>query len=490
MTSPADPATAVLGAILPGRHDLLETALRRLRPVHFTGQVLPSLFTYLGNYLNATGEVATRIALEWTLESQRVQSGTLQMYLETFDMLCALQVSDGEFSAAVDQLRGAASERATGEALSEAYEILTRGREDKLGPEDARQHILTRFAEIDADLNQAEAPEGDVRSEHEHILSRYAAVAKRRQEMGGKPGIQTGIPELDDRLGGGLGNGEMALVVGFSSSGKTSLCVSTTWNAVVVQGRNVVYFTSETLRHQVVNKLVSRHSRHPKYAQELPDGLDSAKIRAGTLSGPEVAQFSEVLTDFTSNEEYGKCYVAQLPFGATVGTVAARLSRIGHMFPVHLCVIDYVQLLRADRRRDASHEEASQMVKDVKAIAATFGGGVGVPVISPWQVSRAGRDRALKEGGYSGVDLAGTAEAFNTPDVVFSLLEPLRIENPRMTPVKGEVLKNRDGPRGSVIQLKVDYATSLFRSEDSGPSGFSSYMGSEGSSIESLIAGN
>jgi len=231
----------------------------------------------------------------------------------------------------------------------------------------------------------------------------------------------------------------------------------------VAQGRNVVYFTSETLRHQVVNKLVSRHSRHPKYAQELPDGLDSAKIRAGTLSGPEVAQFSEVLTDFTSNEEYGKCYVAQLPFGATVGTVAARLSRIGHMFPVHLCVIDYVQLLRADRRRDASHEEASQMVKDVKAIAATFSGGVGVPVISPWQVSRAGRDRALKEGGYSGVDLAGTAEAFNTPDVVFSLLEPLRRRFPWLRPSRPSQLRGCDAAPPSPVLPALRFAPACMR---------------------------
>jgi replicative DNA helicase len=184
------------------------------------------------------------------------------------------------------------------------------------------------------------------------------------------------------------------------------------------------------------------------------------------LSGPEIAQYQEVLSDFTGNPAYGKCYVAQLPFGATVSTVASRLARIGHLFEVHLCIIDYVQLLRADQRRDASHEEAAQIVKDVKAIAATFNGGLGVPVISPWQVNRPGRDRALKEGSYSGVDLASTAEAFNTPDIVITLLEPQKIENPRNTPVKCELLKNRDGPRGVMIPLKVDYATSVFRAED------------------------
>jgi replicative DNA helicase len=476
MTTPQDPETVILGAVLPDRVDRLEMATRRLRPKHFSGQVLPSLFAFFGNYLDLTGEVATRQALAGFLENRRVQSGTIALWLETFDAVMAVQVSDGEFKWAVEQLREMASSNATGVALSGAYEILTRGVETPkgekvVGPDAARQYVMEKFAEIDADLNQAEAPEGDIRQERAQIISRYAATAERVKRAGGMPGIATGIAPLDRLLGGGVQSGEFALVAGFSSSGKTSLCVSTTWNACVVQGKNVVLFTSETLRPQVINKIISRHSRHPQWVMEMPDGIDSARIRAGSLSGPEIAQYQEVLDDFTDNPAYGKCFVAQLPFGATVGTVASRLARIGHLFEVHLCIIDYVQLLRADQRRDASHEEAAQIVKDVKAIAATFGSGTGVPVISPWQVNRPGRDRALKEGSYSGVDLASTSEAFNSPDIVITLLEPQKIENPRGTPVKGELLKNRDGPRGAQIPLKVDYATSFFQAEDDVPGG-------------------
>jgi replicative DNA helicase len=466
----------ILGGVLPDRADRLETATRLLRPRHFSGQVLPECFGLLGRYLDMTGEVMTRVALAGFLESQRAQSGTIALYLEIYDAAMAVQISDGEFTWAVEQLRELASAQATGEAISGGYEVLTRGMEvpkngRMVGPEAARQYVMEQFAAIDAELNQAEAPEGDVRQEQQQILSRYAATAERVKRAGGMPGIATGVAPVDDLLGGGIQNGEFAIVAGFSSSGKTSLCVSTTWNACVVQGKNVVLFTSETLRHQVINKIISRHSKHPQWAMEMPDGIDSARIRAGSLSGPEISQYQEVLSDFTGNPGYGKCYVAQLPFGATVGTLSSRLARIGHLFEVHLVIIDYVQLLRADQRRDASHEEAAQIVKDVKAIAATYGGGIGVPVISPWQVNRPGRDRALKEGSYSGVDLASTAEAFNTPDIVLTLLEPQKIENPRNTPVKAELLKNRDGPRGVMIPVKVDYATSYFRPEESSQGG-------------------
>jgi replicative DNA helicase len=447
--------------------------MRRLRPVHFGGQVNPQLFALLGRYLDMTGEVMTRAALQGFLEQQRSQAGTVAMYLEVYDQLAGTQATDGEFGWAVERLREVASEQATGEALSAAYEILTRGVEDKngervVGPEAARLHVLERFAAIDVELNQSESPEGDIRQEQSQIIGRFMKSVEGRKRQGGRTGIGTGVAAIDDLLGGGLGNGELALVAGFSSSGKTSLCVSTAWHACVAQGKNVVFFTSETLRPQVVNKLIARHSRHPQFDMELPDGIDSKRIREGSLSGPEIAAYSEVLRDFTDNPAYGKCYVAQVPWGATIGQVRSRLSRIGHLFEVHLCIIDYLGLLNSDRKRDTSHEETAQIVKDTKAMAATHEGGTGVPCISPWQVNRPGRDRALKEGSYAGIDLAGSAEAFNTPDVVLTLLEPAKIENPRACPVKGELLKNRDGPRGAVIPLKIDYATSFFRCEDGG----------------------
>ncbi len=477
MTSPQDPGLTILGSILPDRADRLETAMRRLRPLHFSGQVMPNLFAFLGNYLDMTGEVATRQAVAGFLESQRAQSGTVALWLETFDAALAVQVTDGEFTWGVEQLREAASTEATGQAISGGYEVLTRGMEVPkagriVGPEAARQYVMEKFAEIDADLNQSEAPEGDVRQEQQQILARYAATAESWKRAGGRPGIATGIDPLDGILGGGIQNGEFAIVAGFSSSGKTSLCVSMTWNACVTQGKNVVVFTSETLRPEVINKLVARHSRHEQYSMESPDGLDSSRIRAGSLSGPEIIQYQEVLGDFSGNPNYGKCYVAQLPFGATIGNVASRLARIGHLFEVHLVIIDYLGLLRADQKRDASHEETAQMLKDAKGIAATFNGGRGVGVVSPWQVNRPGRERALAKGSYAGVDLAQSQEAFNTPDIVVTLLEPERIENFRNTPVKVEVLKNRSGARGAMIPVKVDYATSLFRAEESAGSGF------------------
>lgn len=39
----ADPGLLVIAGALKGRADLLEQAIRKLRPVHFSGQVLPQM---------------------------------------------------------------------------------------------------------------------------------------------------------------------------------------------------------------------------------------------------------------------------------------------------------------------------------------------------------------------------------------------------------------------------------------------------------------
>lgn len=469
MTDSSDIGMALLGGILPASYTRLETARRLIQPEWLPSVAQRDLFVMLGNYADLTGEVMPRPALAQSLAMRQAQAGTAQMYQEVYDLAVAIEVTQGQFTWAIQVLRDQAATRATGSAITEAYEIMDRGIDDGkggrlAGSAAARARLLQRIAEIDADQSAEAAPEGDVRAEFGQITALYNDAVRRRQS-GASPGIALGIPSIDDYLGGGLRRGELGLVVGFSTAGKTSLCVSIAWNACVIQGRNVVFFTAETLRGELTGRLLARHSRHPKFAAEIPGGLDSLKIRSGTLPPEEQAWYYEVARDFTSGQGYGRCYVAQIPYGETLGSLFGRLNRIGRLFQPDLVIIDYLQLVRADRRRDASHEETGQMLQAAKQFAPAYDGGLGVPVLSPWQVNRSGRREALSKdrGFYTGLDLAATAEAFNTPDVVLTLLDPERIENMRAAQLRGELIKNRNGPRGAPVRLTADYATCLFQ---------------------------
>jgi replicative DNA helicase len=473
-----DHAKTVLSAIIPRRRDLLETALLKLTPDHFPDKSQSNLFQLLERYSDGTGGVLTRLALEDLMRGR--DAGVANHYYELYDLFAEREVEDSEFLWSIQQLRELAADKATGEVLSEAMEILVNGKEieggDALkGNEEARAYALEAFANIDRDLTMQEAPEGDMREERNDMVQDYIDRKKLR-ESGVSQGIEFGISELDEKTGG-MQAGELVLIAGYSSDGKTSLCVQTAWHASVMQGKNVVFLTTETLRPQVRRKLIARHSMLPLF--EAPEGLNTRDLKAGTLSKSQEQTFKDVITDFTKNPEYGKLYIAQVHRSSTITSIEQTLYRIQRRFNIDLVVCDYLQLLKADRNRNDDRQELSSVVKNAKQVAATFDNGRGVAFMSPWQVNRAARDKAESVGHYTSSALAETAEATNTADLIVSVFAPTDNSN-RHAEVKGQILKSRDGETTNSLLMSVDYATSTFTSKPS--MGFGPALGGSTSS--------
>jgi replicative DNA helicase len=280
-------------------------------------------------------------------------------------------------------------------------------------------------------------------------------------------GILTGIPELDKLLKGSfLRPGQFGIVAGYTSAGKTAFCCQLAWDVSVNQRKDVVYFTTETLRSQVRTKLVARHSRLPQFG--LPKGLNTRDITEGTLDEREVAAFQAVLRDFRENPDYGHCYVAQVPRGATVPVIEAKMTAVARQFHVDLVIMDYLQLWKPARPRKDRREELAEIVMETKQVASTFADGAGAAILSPWQVSRAGREAAKANGGaYTYEALAETAESVNTADILLTLFDP---ENDtsmgRNVPLDLDILKNRDGERGGRLKLTADFANATFAARD------------------------
>jgi replicative DNA helicase len=467
MADSLDHGRTVLGAILAGRPDLLSLAQRSLRPEHFTDSVQASLFAFCERYADQTRGVLPRAALADILRS--APPGTVLKYEEYFDLLTADPVSDDAFAWSAEQLRELHAERRTGDLNARAYKILTQGDSDGKrelrGHADARAFLLSGLAEIERDLAAESAPEGDMRAEEREIKEDYVA---RLQQRSAGTAVSTGIASLDAKLGGGLQRGELDLIAAYTSAGKSKLCGFTAHNAVVHQGKNVVIFTSETLRSQVRFGILARHSREPQFGIDC--GINTRDMKSGTLKDPKA--FGRVLHDFAGNPAYGRCYIAQVPRGATIGTLEARLARLGREFTADLVIVDYLALLRAETRHRDLRENLVEIIKEAKQVAATYSDGLGVPLLSPWQVRRESRDEASKRGYYTLNDLAETAEASNTADAIMWLLEPDSDDSRgRDVRVKAGLMKNRDGERGGdPVELRADYATAYFAEAGSGTS--------------------
>jgi replicative DNA helicase len=453
----------VLGAIVPGRRDLLEKATRVLTTEHFVATEQQMLFGLLTQYHDRVGGVLTQGALDDL--TARIDVGRAAIYREAYLGYAESSVGDEQFEWSLDQLRELASERATSEAIVNAMEILRTGQEvdgePLKGAEDARSYLSLSLGQIDRQMTMQAAPEGDVRAEEKDILSDYQ-TRKEIALSGASRGVLFGVDALDQKIGG-LQRGEVVLIAGYSSDGKTTLLTQLAWSAAIEQGKNVVFFTTETLRDQVRRKILARHSMLEQFGLHATGGINSYDIKNGTIPEPLEDRFREIVSDFTNNPDYGTVYIKQVPRGASLTYLEQSLASLERKFGVDLVCMDYLALLTSERKRGTTREELAAIMKDSKQIATSFGGGKGVPLVSPWQVSRAAREKAADAGKYTSASLSETAEATNTADLIVGLLAPID-NSERRVQVDMQILKNRDGPTANDLRVDVDYGTSWFRS--------------------------
>jgi replicative DNA helicase len=443
----------------------MEKALTALTKEHFPDPVLADMFVLIDRYATRTGAVLTQSVVH-DIMRKTADAGRLAHLGETYELLAETNITDAEFDWSVSELQDRLAEKQTQFALTEAMEILTVGKPGKdgevtVGHESARDFLMTELSTIEKELHIQDSPEGDIREEEKDVLAEYAE-RKKLLLAGQSQGIKFGIESLDDKLGG-LQRGELVLSAGYSSDGKTTLCTQLAWSAVVEQKKNVVFFTTETVRDTVRRKLYSRHSKLPLFG--LDEGINTRDIKAGTLTDALEVKFEEVVREFARNSEYGKLHISQVPRGATVASIEAQMYRLQNKFDIDLVVLDYAALLRPASRRDTDREALSGILKELKQTITTFNGGRGVPLVSPWQVSRAARDEAARVGYYTSKALAETSEATNSADVIISILREEN-QDSRYADLKGQILKNRDGETAASLIYKVDYATSYFQSQN------------------------
>jgi replicative DNA helicase len=489
LTTAKEHGRIVLGGIIPNRVDLLENALRELTPEHFVDAVQSNTFKLLEHYFQKTNGVLTAGALDDLLKN--ADAGRKALYAEAYGDYKTLKVDDSDYLWSVSELREAFAEEKMKSAIVDTMEILTKGLEQKgetlQGQEQAREYLLDKLSEIDSSMSEQSAPHGDMRSEAELILSEYNS-AKESHNSGQMTGVQFGIPALDEKVGG-LQRGDLVLSAAYSNDGKTTLCIQLAWSAAIEQGKNVLFLSTETVNTVVRRRLVARHSKHPKFAEwNLPEGLNSKNLKAGTLNAHEEEFHRAVVEDFTDpSTEYGHMYIHQVPRFATMDQVEQIMLATQKKFDIDLVVCDYLALLRPIGSRNTDRESLSGIIKNAKQIATTFNKGRGVPFVSPWQVNRAAKEDADSMGRYTSKALAETAEATNTPDIIVSILAPVD-NTERYATLTAQVLKHRDGETADGISLGVDYATCAFTSRDSTIEGYAvQSFGSSFGALDNLI---
>ena len=247
--------------------------------------------------------------------------------------------------------------------------------------------------------------------------------------------IPTGLPQLDEKfiMNGGLGKGELGVVIGGAGAGKSHWLVALGAHAMKL-GKNVVHYTLE----------LSESAVGIRYDSHLCE-IDSTNV-------PELKDV--VIEKYKNMKGMGRLIIKEYPTSsATVYTLRAHLERLSvRGFIPDMIIIDYADIMRSTRQYDSLRHELKLIYEELRALA----GELKVPIWSASQSNKEGTQADI-------IDMSNMSEAFGkafVSDVIISIS--------RKTTEKAAgtgrlyMAKNRAGKDGIVWPIKIDTAQSRF----------------------------
>jgi len=280
-----------------------------------------------------------------------------------------------------------------------------------------------------AEQNFFRVTEQRIRNQPDHIQKFLAETFKQIEARDGHliTGLSTGFVELDD-LTTGLQNGEMVVVAGRPSMGKTAFGLNMAEHIAIEEGKAVAFFSMEMGKQQVAQRILCSRAR-----------IDSRKLRRGMLSEEEIAHLGIICGDLES----AAIYVDDTP-GMTVMELRAKARRLVIRHQIAVVFVDYMQLMYQPRV-DSRQQEIAEISRGLKALARDL----AVPVVAMAQLNRSPEGREGHRPRMSDLRESGAIE--QDADVVL-LLHRDCYYNPDKNPGVAEAIiaKQRNGPTGKI----------------------------------------
>lgn len=456
-----DAESRVLAGVLPQQPVRMEKAqLRLITEDNFSHPDLRLLWQIVSSYYDEHLAIAPAWAAKAFMEKREVSEAKIVSIMGMYEILCKAEIPAHEFEAALNLLKDDEITRKTLSAVVTAREILQgeyyddKGDKTLKGQEDARRFLSESLQSLEV-TDSDYAPEGDIRDDLDRLWQEYVTKEENPETTAG---IKYGIAEVDE-VTGGIRPGELSLIAGMTGQGKSHMVISLAWNAMRT-GKNVLMFTTETTRDEMMVRILARHSREPQFRR--PGGLDSHHIMNGSLDAEDREVFKEVLRDFQENST-GNLIMVQMPANGYVDYVYSKANQYNRKVPIDLLIVDSINLLRSSRRYDSKREMLEDLLQGFKRFASSFDGGRGVAIASPWQMSRTAWQQAAEAGGvYTLASLADSSEAEKSPSTIITIF----LDGDK---VYLQVLKNRGGTEMSKVAYPYDYRNSYIGSSGDAP---------------------
>ncbi len=243
-------------------------------------------------------------------------------------------------------------------------------------------------------------------------------------------GVPTGMIDLD-RMTSGLQPGDLIIVAGRPSMGKTAFSVNIGENVAIDSGLPVAIFSMEMGGTQLAMRMLGSDGR-----------LDQHRLRTGRLNDEDWPRLTHAIQKM--NE--AQIFIDETPALSSI-ELRARSRRLARTCgKLGLIIVDYLQLMSANSPGENRATEISEISRNLKGLAKEL----NCPVIALSQLNRSLEQRPNKRPVMSDLRESGAIE--QDADLILFIYRD-EVYNPD-SPDKGsaEIIigKQRNGPIGSV----------------------------------------
>ena len=252
---------------------------------------------------------------------------------------------------------------------------------------------------------------------------------------GSVTGVASGLIDLDE-ITSGFQKGDLVIIAGRPSMGKTALALSIMRNAAIDFKIPVGMFSLEMANHQLAQRLLCAEGR-----------VDSHLVRTGKLPKNQWQNLSRAVGSLAEAE----IYLDDTP-AITVLELRAKARRLKAEKNLGLVIVDYLQLMQGPRNIESRQQEISNISRSLKALAKEL----DIPVIALSQLSRAVEQRSDHRPQLSDLRESGAIE--QDADVVIFLYRSwvYSREEEEKGRAQAIVAKQRNGPIGTVDLSFID----------------------------------
>ena len=358
----------------------------------------------VSEYLDNRGELEAAGGLEYlaTLANETPGAANARSYakiLRERSMLRALISAGNEISGSAFTTEGRSAAELVDAAERLVFEIAESGSRGRSGFKALKQILPDAVDRIDM-LHQSE---GDI------------------------TGIPSGYTELD-KMTAGLQPGELIVIAGRPSMGKTTLAVNIAENAAIGSRVPTAIFSMEMPSQQLAFRMISSLGR-----------VDQTHLRTGRFPDED---WSRINTAVQLMSE-APIFIDDTP-GLSPTEIRARARRLQREHGLGLIVVDYLQLMAVPGSKENRATEISEISRSLKSLAKEL----ALPIIALSQLNRSVEQRTDKRPVMSDLRESGAIEQ-DADLILFIYREEVYNQD---TPRKGiadiAIAKQRNGPIG------------------------------------------